>query len=65
MERIANEQITFIRETLIGKRVRARDIIGVCEFFGYNEFFPSWKLQVTIGRLPVTHLELSDIELVD
>jgi hypothetical protein len=65
MERIANEQITFIRETLIGKRVRARDIIGVCEFFGYNDFFPSWKLQVTIGRLPVTHLELSDIELVD
>jgi len=65
MERIVEDQINFIRETLIGKRIRARDIIGVCEFFGYNEFFPSWKLQVTIGRLPVTHLELSDIELVD
>lgn len=58
-------QIEAIRETLIGKTIKARGIVGVCEYFGYNEFFPSWKLQVTIGRMPIPYLELSDIELVE
>ena len=65
MERIADEQITLIRETLIGKKIKARGVTGICEYFGYNDWFPNWKLQVTIGRMPIPYLELSDIELVD
>ena len=65
MERIADEQLTLIRESLIGKKIKARGVTGICEYFGYNDWFPKWKLQVTIGRMPIPYLELSDIELVD
>ena len=74
MKRIPEETIEEIRQSLIGKRIhvqytdtkgKRKEAEGICQYFGYNKFFPSWKLQVTIGRTPITHLELSDIKLIE
>lgn len=64
MDKISDDIIISIREQILGKRIKVKNVIGICEYFGYNEYFPSWKLQVTIGRMPISHLELSDIELL-
>ncbi len=74
MERIPQEQIELLRESLVGKMIGVHFTFlngkrtytrGICQYFGYNDFYPSFKLQVTIDRTPITHLELSDIELLD
>jgi hypothetical protein len=65
MERISQEQIEQLRLALVGKRVRVRNMAGICKYFGYNEYIPSFGLQVTIERTPVTNLKLTDITLLD
>ena len=39
-------------------------VVGICEFIGPNPTFPSWGLQVTIGRMPITNVDYKKIELV-
>ena len=39
-------------------------VVGICEFIGPNPNFPSWGLQVTIGRMPITNVDYTKIELV-
>ena len=41
-----------------------RYIIGNCDFIGYNEYLPSWGLQVTIDRLPISNVDVTKIELI-
>lgn len=54
----------------IGKRVLVIDsknvkIGGILEYVGYNENFPSWGIQVTIGRLPITNVDLDNVSLIE
>ena len=66
-ERISDEVMDTFKQQILGKkiRVKTKDVEGICEYFGYNPNFPSWKIQVTIGRMPITHLKISDIELLE
>ena len=48
-----------------GFGIRGGTISGVCTFIGYNPNFPSWGLQVTINRMPITNVDASTIKLID
>ena len=74
MDRIDETVLEQIRSELIGKRVRLKvhknigpfpdsDIVGKCDFIGYNPHFPSFGLQITIDRMPCTNINLSQISL--
>lgn len=56
-------------QQLLGKRVLVKtktgDVGGIMEFLGYNDMFPSWGLQITIGRMPIQNISLSDIKVLD
>ena len=74
-ERIPESTIEVLREQLLGKRIAVSgqkyqgrplgDIVGKCEYFGYNPFFPEWNLQVTINRMPIANVSISQIKIVD
>jgi hypothetical protein len=61
MERLTEEQIESMREMLIGKKVQIRGMAGICHYFGYNEHFPTWDLQITINRTPIPRVKLSEL----
>ena len=63
MERIKQEIIQEMSETLVGKRVAYRDMTGKCDYFGYS-FFESWGLQLTIDRTPISNVKISEIKLI-
>lgn len=81
MERIDQITINQIRETLIGKKVtieipdkvfskikgysNTTNIVGICNFFGYNEFLPEWDLQITIDRTPYNNIKLNEIKIIE
>jgi hypothetical protein len=52
-------------QTLIGKRVLIGNAGGILEFLGYNERFPTWNLQATIGRMPIQNVSLNEIKVLD
>ena len=41
------------------------NVIGECTFFGYNPHFPSFGLQITVDRMPLTNIDISQIELLE
>jgi hypothetical protein len=74
MEKIDEPQLKMIQEQLVGKRVRLKgyknigpfpnsDIVGNCDFIGYNPHFPTFGLQITIERMPCINIKLSQISL--
>jgi len=65
MEKISNEILAQLKETLIGKKVKIRGIAGDCSFIGYNEWLPSWDLQITIGRMPIPNIKITEIKVLN
>lgn len=67
--RIPDHIIQQLKSDLIGKRVEITkknvNVVGICNFIGYNEFLSSWNLQVTINRLPIDNVELTDIKVIE
>jgi hypothetical protein len=68
MEKIPEALIQCMREDLIGKRIKLKQskhfIVGICDYLGYNEYFPSWGFCVNIDSTPYTNISLTDIELI-
>lgn len=72
-KRLSKDKLQSLRQKFMGKRVRIKnykfvygdvsDVVGVVTFLGYNRFFPSWNLQVTVNRLPLQNISLDQIEL--
>jgi hypothetical protein len=67
---MTQEQVDRMREEFIGKRISFEDekgevYTGVCKFLGYNPYLPSWKLQITIYRTPVSHVKPETIKIVE
>jgi len=52
-------------QTLLGKRVLIGEVGGILEFLGHNENMPSWGLQATVNRLPIQHVSLDKIKVLD
>ena len=67
--RIPDNIIQQLKSDLTGKRVRVTnkkiDVVGIVTFIGYNEFLPNWNLQVTLDRLPIDNVELTDIKVLE
>jgi hypothetical protein len=65
---IPQEIVDQLQEQFLGKRISVEDEkgerwVGECQFIGPNPFFPSWGLQVTINRTPVTNVKIKSIHL--
>ena len=69
MTQLDQNTIEILNQEFLGKRILVQtkkgNFAGVCKFIGHNEFFPSWELQVTIDRTPVTNVEIKNIGLVE
>lgn len=69
MEKLTNEQVKELQDKFLNKNISVMEnngkiTGGLCTFIGYNEFIPSWGLQVTLSRTPVTNFELKSIKLI-
>lgn len=60
------KKISIKHENTTGYGVPSRDGLasGICKFIGYNENFPSWELQVTLDRTPLTNVDHKTIKLI-
>lgn len=64
MERIPQHIIEQMSQSLVGKRIFYKGIGGICDYFGYS-YFESWGLQLTIGRTPISNVDISKIEIME
>lgn len=56
--------VPWTNTTGFGTKIPNDTVVGICEFIGPNPLFPSWGLQVTIGRMPITNVDYTKIKLV-
>lgn len=66
-QKIPQDIVQHMKDIFIGTKIEFEDIhgerfVGVCEFIGYNPFFPTWDFQVTVDRRPVPHVKVSTIK---
>ena len=58
----------ILEDQFLGKRVIVKtkdgEFGGICTFIGENEYFPSWGLQVTVGRCPLNNVLIKNIKLI-
>lgn len=69
-DKIPDIIISQIQSDLLGKRIKfstksGKSYKGTCDFIGYNKYFPSWELQITIDRTPIPNVLFNSIELLD
>lgn len=70
MDRLPEDVLKHLEETFKGKRISVKDgkgetWIGECYFIGHNPHLPSWGLQVTLDRTPISNVILSSIKIVE
>jgi hypothetical protein len=41
------------------------NVIGECTFFGYNQHFPEFVLQITVDRMPLFNINILQVNLLD
>jgi hypothetical protein len=68
--RLPDDVLKHLEETFKGKRISVEDSkgeiwIGECYFIGHNPYLPSWDLQVTLDRTPISNVKLSSIKIVE
>lgn len=68
-KRLTDQEVKALQDKFLGKRITFKDKkgetwTGVAEFVGYNPFFPDFGFQITIGRMPIRHVDVSTIKLV-
>jgi hypothetical protein len=65
---ITPEMKKSLEDKFLGKRVMVKTkhgkIGGICNFIGNNEYVPSFGLQITVDRMPITNVEIKDISLI-
>lgn len=65
---ITPEVKKILEDKFLGKRVMVKTKIGkiggVCQFIGNNEYIPSFGLQITVDRMPITNIQIQDITLL-
>ena len=70
MDKLPEEVLKHLEETFKGKRISVKGnggetYVGNCYFIGYNPNLPSWGLQVTLDRFPISNVILSSIKIVE
>ena len=65
---ITPETKKMLEDKFLGKRVMVKTKIGkiggICHFIGNNEYIPSFGLQITVDRMPITNIKIQDITLI-
>ena len=65
---ITPEVKKILEDKFLSKRVMVKTKIGkiggVCQFIGNNEYIPSFGLQITVDRMPITNIQIQDITLI-
>lgn len=69
-QKLTQQQISDLKKRFQGKRVSLVDgkgekWVGEVWFIGYNPFFPTWELQVTLGRTPITNVDPKSIRVLE
>lgn len=58
----------ILEDKFLGKRVMVKTKIGkiggICQFIGNNEYIPSFGLQITVDRMPITNIKIQEITLI-
>ena len=65
---LKKQEIEELNTKFLNKRILVIDstgktIGGKCTFIGFNSFFPSWGLQVTVDRMPISNVNPKNIKL--
>lgn len=79
-KRIPDITIEMMREQLVGQRVAVTGyksvskmpdgsynygtVKGTCTFFGYNKYFPSWELCITVDGMPLSNITVGQITVI-
>lgn len=68
--RLSEQEISDLQNKFLHKRISVEGgdgqvWIGKCKFLGYNKYLPSWDLQITIDRTPISNVKLSSIKLME
>lgn len=57
-------RVPYTNTTGYGTKTANDSVVGLCQFIGPNPNFPTWGLQVTLDRMPITNVDYKKIELV-
>ena len=58
-------KVPWVNNTGFGFKRENDYVVGVCKWIGPNPYFPSFGLQVTVGRMPIRNVDYKKIETVD
>jgi hypothetical protein len=67
---MTQQEIDDLKRKFQGERVSLIDgkgekWVGQVYFIGYNPYFPSWELQVTLDRTPITNVNPKSIRKLE
>jgi hypothetical protein len=69
MTQLNQQTLDILKQQFLGKKLSVKtkkgNFVGNCTFIGYNEYIPSFGLQLTLDRTPITNVEIKDIKLVE
>ena len=69
-QKMTQQEIDDLKRKFQGERVSLVDgkgekWVGQVYFIGYNPYFPSWELQVTLDRTPITNVDPKSIRKLE
>lgn len=69
-QRMTQQEIDDLKLKFEGQRVSLIDgkgekWIGQVDFIGYNSYLPSWDLQVTLNRTPISNVDVKSIRKLE
>lgn len=69
-QKMTQQEIDDLKRKFQGERVSLIDgkgekWVGQVYFIGYNPYFPSWELQVTLDRTPITNVNPKSIRKLE
>ena len=69
-QKMTQQEINDLKRRFQGERVSLIDgkgekWVGQVYFIGYNPYFPSWELQVTLDRTPITNVNPKSIRKLE
>lgn len=57
-------QKLYVGKRVVVKNAMGKDsVAGLCTFLGHNEMIPSWGIQITIDRTPISNIQLEQLSV--
>lgn len=69
-QKMTQQEINDLKRRFQGERVSLIDgkgekWVGQVNFIGYNPYLPSWDLQVTLDRTPISNVDVKSIRKLE